>query len=48
MMATGGGSPDRHGIGIQENRQGVTDGVPACGRAVVTQNLKAGDRYPGR
>lgn len=48
MMATGGGSPDRHGIGIQENRQGVTDGVPACGRAVATQSLKAGDRYPGR
>lgn len=42
MTATGGGGPGRQGVGIQESQQGVTDGVPACGQALVTQSLEAG------
>lgn len=48
MTATGGGGPGRQGVGIQESQQGVADGVPVGGQALVTQSLEADTRYPGR
>ena len=43
MMRTTGGCPDRQGAGVQVDQQDVADGVPAGGRAAVTQSLEAGD-----
>lgn len=46
MMRTTGGCPDRQGAGVQVDQQDAADGVPAGGRAVVTQS--GSRRYPGR
>lgn len=42
MTATGG-CPDRQGVRVQEDQPGAADGVPAGGRAMMTQSLEAGD-----
>lgn len=46
MKMAVGGILDGQGIGVWEDQQSTADGIPAGGRAMVTQSLK--EQYLGR